>query len=65
MRLSLEWEEVAKIIHDPRLPTGLQLEEETVAALPRRLSLEEAVAKGTQDPTHPTGLHLKEMVAVI
>ena len=50
-------EEVAKINHDPKLLTGLQVEEETVTALRRHPRIEwKAVTKGSHDPIRPNGL---------
>ena len=56
-----------KITHDPKLPIGMHLEEEAVAALRRHPSLEgKAVIKGIHDPIRPTSLQLEEeMVAFI
>ena len=48
-----------KIIHNPRLPTGLKLGDGTVADFPKHSSLEEKVVKkGTHDPIFPTGVQL-------
>ena len=54
---SLAEEEVAKINHDPKLPTGLHLEEETAADFRRHPSLEgKAMIKVSHDPIHQNRL---------
>ena len=48
---------MAKITHNPKLLTGLHLEEETVEALKRHPSIEvKAVIKFSHDPIRPNGL---------
>ena len=55
--LSILEEEVAKINHDPKILTGIQLEEETVTDFRRHPSLEgKAVIKGSHDPIRQNGL---------
>ena len=55
-----------KITHNPKLPTGLCLEEEMVAALRRHPSIEgKAVIEVSHDPIRPTGMSLEEEMVVV
>ena len=63
---SLAEEEVAKIFHDPKLPTGLNLEDYMVEDFRIHPSLEgETVIKGSHGPIRPKGLLLEDDMVVV